>query len=172
MTGIREGETPPALGNVWKRLRQHAPLIVLLAVAGIVRVVATVQTSNSFLYPDELFQYLEQAHRHVFGYGVVPWEYRLGLRSWLYPLLLSVPTRLGDARDPDGSLYLLLPQALAALSSLTIVRAAYVLGRRLSVMHAIVAAFVGLVRRLAHAIFPFIPSRPKRESDLGQPAFA
>jgi hypothetical protein len=117
-------------------------LIVLLVVAGIVRVVATVQTSNSFLYPDELFQYLEQAHRYVFGYGVVPWEYRLGLRSWLYPLLLTVPMRLGDMLDRDGSLYLLLPRTVAALSSLAIVWAAYALGRRLSVMHAIVAAFV------------------------------
>jgi hypothetical protein len=123
-------------------LRQQAPLIVLLIVAGIVRVVATVQTSNSFLYPDELFQYLEQAHRHVFGYGVIPWEYRLGLRSWLYPLLLTVPMRLGDMLDPNGSLYLLLPRALAALSSLAIVWAAFALGRRLSVVHAIVAAFV------------------------------
>jgi hypothetical protein len=127
---------------MWGRLRRQVPLIVLLIAAGIVRVVATVQTSNSFLYPDELFQYLEQAHRHVFGYGVIPWEYRLGLRSWLYPLLLSVPMRLGDALGPDGSLYLLLPRTLAALSSLAIVWAAYALGRRLSVTHAIVAAFV------------------------------
>lgn len=145
MTGIRAGadfKTPTALGNVWGRLRRQAPLIVLLIMAAIVRVIATVQTANSFLYPDELFQYLEQAHRHVFGYGVVPWEYRLGLRSWLYPLLLSVPMRLGDLLDPEGSLYLLLPRTLAALSSLAIVWAAFALGRRLSVAHAIVAAFV------------------------------
>ena len=134
MTGIR--------ADGWRRLRRQVPLIALLVAAAIVRVVATVQTSNSFLYPDELFQYLEQAHRHVFGYGVVPWEYRLGLRSWLYPLLLSMPMRLGDAFDPDGSLYLLLPRTLAALSSLAIVWATFALGRRLSVAHAIVAAFV------------------------------
>jgi phosphatidylinositol glycan class B len=137
MTGIR--------ADVWARLHRQAPLIVLLAVAAIVRVVATEQTANSFLYPDELFQYLEQAHRHVFGYGVVPWEYRLGLRSWLYPLLLTVPMRLGDMLDPDGSLYLLLPRTLAALSSLAIIWAAYALGRRLSVVHAIVAAFVAAI---------------------------
>jgi len=145
MTGILAGgdlKTPIGREPAAGRSRRQVSLIVLLAVAGIVRVVATVQMSNSFLYPDELFQYLEQAHRHVFGYGVIPWEYRLGLRSWLYPLLLTVPMRLGDALDPAGSLYLLLPRALAALSSLAIVWAAYALGRRLSVMHAIVAAFV------------------------------
>lgn len=145
MTSIGAGEereTPTAPGKVGARVRRHAPLIVLLIVAAIVRVTATALTSNSFLYPDELFQYLEQAHRHVFGYGVVTWEYRLGLRSWLYPLMLAVPMRLGDALDPDGSLYLLLPRATAALSSLAIVWAAFVLGRRLSIVHAIVAAFV------------------------------
>ena len=35
--------------------------------------------------PDEMFQYLEQAHRLVFGYGVVPWEYQYGTRSWIIP---------------------------------------------------------------------------------------
>ena len=39
---------------------------------------------------DELFQYLEQAHRIVFGYGQIPWEFRFGERTWLLPML-SVP---------------------------------------------------------------------------------
>jgi hypothetical protein len=38
-------------------------------------------------YPDEIFQSLEQAHRVVFGYGLVPWEFSQdwGARSWLLP---------------------------------------------------------------------------------------
>jgi hypothetical protein len=41
------------------------------------------------LWPDEHYQSLEQAHRVVFGYGVVPWEFREGTRSWLLPGVLA-----------------------------------------------------------------------------------
>ncbi len=37
------------------------------------------------VWPDEIFQTLEQAHRLVFGYGILPWEFRVGARSWLLP---------------------------------------------------------------------------------------
>ncbi|HXM84854.1 MAG TPA: hypothetical protein VN899_03560, partial [Stellaceae bacterium] len=32
-------------------------------------------------HPDEVFQTLEQPHRLVFGYGVLPWEFEFGARS-------------------------------------------------------------------------------------------
>ena len=50
--------------------------------------------SYSAHHPDELIQYLEQAHRIVFGYGVVPWEFREFIRSWLIPLMLVPPMLL------------------------------------------------------------------------------
>jgi phosphatidylinositol glycan class B len=40
-------------------------------------------------WPDEIFQSLEQAHRVVFGRGIVPWEFRDGTRSWLFPGVLA-----------------------------------------------------------------------------------
>jgi hypothetical protein len=43
----------------------------------------------SLYWPDEIFQTLEQAHRAAFGYGIVPWEFRDGLRSWLFPGFLA-----------------------------------------------------------------------------------
>ncbi len=52
-------------------------------------------------YPDEVMQSLEQAHRLVFGSGLVPWEFRDGARSWLLPGMLAVPMWLGDAVAPD-----------------------------------------------------------------------
>ncbi len=41
------------------------------------------------LRPDEEFQYLEQAHRLVFGTGLIPWEFVAGIRSWLLPGTLA-----------------------------------------------------------------------------------
>ena len=46
-------------------------------------------SSDVPLHYDEVMQYLEQAHRVVYGYGIVPWEYREGTRSWLVPGFIS-----------------------------------------------------------------------------------
>jgi hypothetical protein len=91
---------------------------------------------------DEIFQYLEQAHRLVFGYGVIPWEYRTGIRSWLFPLALAGPMALGGWLAPATGAYLLLPKLLIVLLSLTIIGSAHALGRRISPLHGLVAALV------------------------------
>lgn len=41
------------------------------------------------LHHDEVHQYLEQAHRVVFGFGSLPHEYLSGMRNWLAPGALS-----------------------------------------------------------------------------------
>lgn len=43
----------------------------------------------SVLYPDEVFQYAELAHREVFGNGIAPWEHRAGSRLWVVPGVLA-----------------------------------------------------------------------------------
>ena len=93
-------------------------------------------------HPDETIQYLEQAHRIVFGYGVVPWEFRYFIRSWLIPLLLVPPMALGEAIDPGGTLYLILPRAMVSLINLAPLIAAWFIGARHSRQHAIVAMAV------------------------------
>lgn len=40
---------------------------------------------QGMIWADEVFQTLEQGHRLAFGYGLVPWEFRAGARSWLLP---------------------------------------------------------------------------------------
>ena len=92
--------------------------------------------------PDEIIQYLEQAHRMLFGYGVVPWEFREFIRSWLIPLMLVPPMQLGEWLDPGGQLYLILPRAMVAALNFAPVVAAWVIGRRISLQHAIVGMAV------------------------------
>ena len=48
------------------------------------------------LHPDEIMQYLEPAHRLVFGNGVTYWEYFYGARSWLVPGLVAGVLKLFD----------------------------------------------------------------------------
>ena len=115
----------------------------LAAAAIVVRVLAF--NAYSAHAPDEIIQYLEQAHRIVFGYGVVPWEFREFIRSWLIPLMLVPPMQVGEWLDPGGQAYLLLPRAMVAALNFAPVIAAWVIGRRISLQHAILGmAVVGL----------------------------
>lgn len=91
-------------------------------------------------HPDELFQYLEQAHRLVFGPGIVPWEYRYGMRSWLLPDIVAVWMAVGDRIAPASWLYILLPRAVVATLSLTVVWSAWRFGRRVSPRAGLLAA--------------------------------
>jgi hypothetical protein len=44
---------------------------------------------QGMIWADEIFQTLEQGHRLAFGYGLVPWEFRVGARSWLLPGVIA-----------------------------------------------------------------------------------
>ena len=70
-------------------------LLPMLAVAFVAR--AAIALSGDFvLHPDEIMQYLEPAHRLVFGNGVTYWEYFYGARSWLVPGLVAGVLKLFD----------------------------------------------------------------------------
>ena len=120
-------------------VRRH-PLGLLLLLAAILRVGVT--WGASVHHPDEVFQYLEQAHRLVFGYGYIPWEYRDGMRSWLVPWLLAGPMWVGGALAPGTQAYVLLPRLAVALATLGVVWGAWSLGARVSRIHALLAGFV------------------------------
>ena len=81
-------------GPVWTHLWS------VLALAFAAR--AFVALSGDFaLHPDEIMQYLEQAHRLVFGNGIVHWEHFYGARSWLVPGLIAGVLALFDAAGLD-----------------------------------------------------------------------
>ncbi|WOL05414.1 GPI mannosyltransferase 3 isoform X1 [Canna indica] len=45
---------------------------------------------QTYFNPDEHWQSLEVAHRIVFGYGHLTWEWKEGIRSYLHPLLFAL----------------------------------------------------------------------------------
>lgn len=118
--------------------RHQQRLVALILLAALVaRWIAF--TPFGVHHPDEAFQYLEQAYRLVFGAGMVPWEYRLGMRSWLLPVLLAGPMWLGDAIAPGTTLYMILPRALVALFAASAMWSAWVIGARVSRWHGLAA---------------------------------
>lgn len=46
-------------------------------------------SDDGIYWPDETYQSLEPAHRAVFGYGLVPWEFVEGARHWATPGLVA-----------------------------------------------------------------------------------
>ena len=98
-----------------------AGLAVLLIAAFLLRLLGYLNYP-SIHHPDELFHYLEQAHRLAFGYGIIPWEYREGTRSWLLPGALAGLMKLTDAAGfsaPDA--YLFVVAAMLSMLSLSVV---------------------------------------------------
>ena len=84
----------------------------------------------SIHYPDEIFQAVEQAHRLVYGTGLVPWEFVYGTRSWLLPStiawLMEFARIFGDGPDFYMPVIGIAFAALSASSALC----AFLWGRR------------------------------------------
>ncbi len=72
----------------------------------------------SLNYPDEIFQSTEQAHRLVYGTGLVPWEFAYGTRSWFLPGAIAGLMELARLFGPGPAVYLpAIGLALAALGA-------------------------------------------------------
>ncbi len=104
------------------------------------RVALALAFPNVF-WPDEIFQTLEQGHRLAFGYGVVPWEFVQGIRSWFLPGVLALVMASTSWMGEGSSGYLLGVQLVLSLLSLVPVVAVFSwVRRRLSLASAVVAA--------------------------------
>uniref|UniRef100_H2Z3F4 Mannosyltransferase n=1 Tax=Ciona savignyi TaxID=51511 RepID=H2Z3F4_CIOSA len=86
-------------------------LLVLRAVN-----VALVQT---WFVPDEYWQSIEIAHKQVFGYGYETWEWTVGLRSYLYPLLFSAVYYVPKISGMGAYAVILAPRLAQAVLSAT-----------------------------------------------------
>lgn len=80
-------------------------LAALLLLATVLRLVPT-WFQPTLDHPDEIFQTMEQAHRLVYGSGLVPWEFRLGARSWLLPGVIAALMQLAQFLGDGPGYYL------------------------------------------------------------------
>jgi GPI mannosyltransferase 3 len=67
-----------------ERLLIGGGVLLIVALAVVLRLVPILFVP-SMNWGDEVFQTVEPAHRVVYGYGLMTWEFQLGMRSWLLP---------------------------------------------------------------------------------------
>lgn len=117
-------------------------LIAIGLVAFALRIVVALTLPN-ILHADEVFQYLEQAHRLLYGYGIIPWEFREGARSWFFPGLLAGAMRLGSLVFPGPFGYLQGVRVALGMLSLAPVIAGFLWANRVGgIKSAVVTGFL------------------------------
>jgi len=84
----------PGAAEVARRLagreRWAGPALLLIAIAvGAALRIHLALTEDGLFWPDEVFQSLEPAHRLVYGYGFVTWEFIEGARNFAFPGLVA-----------------------------------------------------------------------------------
>ena len=67
-------------------------------------------------YADEIYMAWEQAHRLAFGYGIIPWEFAEGVRSYILPGVMAGVFRAAEFVRPGS--YLLATRLVLSLLSL------------------------------------------------------
>ena len=86
--------------------------------------------NDSIVFPDEFHQSTEQAHRLVYGYGLIPWEFDRGARTWAWPALLAVVLQLADLLGlSDPGQYTDVVRGALVFASACVVPAVYLLAR-------------------------------------------
>lgn len=138
---------------------------MLLFLAAVPRLWAAWCNQGVF-WPDEIFQSIEQAHRLVFGYGITPWEFRTGARSWVLPGLIAAVLKLGSvAGISSGEGLVLLAKTSMALISLvglylTMRLAAVLAGARAGLLAGAFAGFFPVSLLLSSRCFAEMISIP------------
>lgn len=132
----------------------------VLAVAAVALRMTVAISHPNVVWPDEIHQSLEQAHRLVFGTGIVPWEFREGARSWLLPGLLAGAMQLGRVVG-GGLAHVRAAQLLLCVLSLLPVAVAFATSARARGLLA------GLVAAVAAALwFELVLFAPKALAEV------
>lgn len=122
-----------------------APWLPLALIGLVPSVIAVAQLGR--IHPDEVYQSLEPAFHRAHGYGVLAWEWQVGLRNWAVPILFSWLLELCSALGIDNPRWyrvvLELPQLALNLWAL---RSVFLYARRRLDRNASIAAtaLVGL----------------------------
>ena len=117
----------------------HLLLLAFLLVGLFLRVGAALRFPTQY-HADEIFQSQEPAHRLAYGYGVVTWEWRRGVRSWVYPAFLAGVMRATAWMGPGSKGYERGMVMVLSLMSLTTIWFSFAWAKRTAGIEAAVIA--------------------------------
>ena len=101
-------------------------LLALSMLVGFVLRMSTALTDAGIYWPDEIYQSFEPAHKLVFGYGVIPWEFIEGARTWVLPGLVALLLKLSSMFGGDSpTVYIPLVKSVFVLVSMVTVAGVY-----------------------------------------------
>jgi hypothetical protein len=136
-------------GRLWAVL-----LLGLSLSAGLVLRFWLATHDDGIFWPDEIYQSLEPAHRLVFGYGILPWEFQIGARNWAFPgfvALLLKACALAGLTDPRS--YLTVVRVVFCLIGVATAAATFQLASSLGASALSAAVGASLFALTAPAIF-------------------
>ncbi|ODQ64611.1 hypothetical protein NADFUDRAFT_42918 [Nadsonia fulvescens var. elongata DSM 6958] len=104
---------------------------------------------KTFFQPDEYWQSLEPAHKLVYGYGYLTWEWVLGLRSIVHPLIFAGVYRAAEWFQTSPGMMILAPKIfqgiMAAMGDFYLYKLGYSMGgnrlARISLLLNLFSAF-------------------------------
>lgn len=111
-------------------------------------------TDDGIYWPDEIYQSLEPAHRLVFGYGLVAWEFKEGARNWALPGLIAGVLKVASVIGlDDPRAYLTFLRFTLSVASLGAALGAYLLARAYGGGTLAASAGAALIALAAPAIY-------------------
>lgn len=140
---VRQSETLSLTTSDPSKPSSHSWRYVLLLLFFLVALGLRVGVAVRFpsvAYPDEVYETQEPAHRLAYGYGVIHWEWREGVRSWVFPAFLAGVMRATDWAGPGSSGYLRGIVVVLSAISLIAVWFGFAWAKRASGMEAAIIA--------------------------------
>jgi hypothetical protein len=135
--GIRSDPFVPRI------LKSNWTLAAVCALAVALRMAVAV-VFPGYEHADEIYQALEPAHRLAFGYGIIPWEFAEGVRSYMLPGVLAGIFRAAECVW-HGSYLMAARLALSLLSLATVCCSWGILRRFAGPRAALTGAFLAAV---------------------------
>jgi phosphatidylinositol glycan class B len=109
-----------------KALPARVVLALGLGVGLLLRLVIVFGGDEGIVWPDEVYQSFEPAHRLVFGHGLVPWEFIDGARNWALPGFVAFWLKLCAVLGADSpTVYVHVVKLVFALMSVGAAWGAY-----------------------------------------------
>lgn len=128
-----------------KSLPARVVLGLALLVGLVLRLAIVFGGDEGIVWPDEVYQSFEPAHRLVFGHGLVPWEFIEGARNWALPGFVAFWLKLCAVFGGDSPfVYVRVVKLVFAVMSLAAAWGSYRLAMTLGAKASFAAAAAAL----------------------------